>query len=634
MGFTFNGISSQSMGLATRMTSENRMPDFTNHTVIVPGREGVFDFGETIGERKISISCFIPPGNTDTDFLSKKDEIIAWLNPDTGLCPLTLDKEPGRIYMARLESGFSFDKAVRNSCTFDLVFFCPDPYSYAENDETYQITETGSSTITRSLGNACSLPAYSFTANLPAGKKTEIETNGKKLEISGKLTENEVLVIDTSLMTAKVTDAGGNIIRNGLPHLTHLDFPRLNVGANTIIIEADSVSNVVAKSLNTQDYFTGQIPSSWGKDGLWRFNENAPDADTCLADSSGKGRKLYISNWSGTTAVIKKDGHLGNYFKMNLNDPATEKSCLKLTNDGTLFSSIGDTLAVGGWFCPTTYSVGNTYCPILNTRSGPGNPIIYLSLYSGKPRFMFYNASGTLIFDDTFEPGFTLQNGNWYFMACLIRPAERSASFFAGDRESGAIWTVNDALTGDLNRSCTADLMWGTHSGTYWYAGGFDEWFLDCDSDLTADDIISWFKRSLSANGADASSDVDGLQTENKVKLKAVNDVYPVSGILTTAAAEYGITGKGYVRLDAQLPAGTSVSVETSVSNDLNTWSNWQAPEADGEISAQGERYIRFRVTLSTADTSVTPVLNAIEISTPGESAFKKLVIQAKSRWR
>jgi predicted phage tail component-like protein len=93
------------------MTKENRMPDFTNNTITVPGREGLFDFGETIGERKIEISCFIPPGKSDEDFLARKDEIIAWLNPDIGLCDLILDKEPNRVYRARLESGFSFDKA-------------------------------------------------------------------------------------------------------------------------------------------------------------------------------------------------------------------------------------------------------------------------------------------------------------------------------------------------------------------------------------------------------------------------------------------------------------------------------------------------------------------------------------------
>ena len=119
------------MGLATRITNEYRMPDLRNNTITMPGRHGVFDFGETVSERKILISCFIPPGKTDEQFLSKKDDIIEWLNPDNGLCQLILDKEPGRVYEARLTSGFSFDRAVRNSCTFDLEFFCPDPYGYA-----------------------------------------------------------------------------------------------------------------------------------------------------------------------------------------------------------------------------------------------------------------------------------------------------------------------------------------------------------------------------------------------------------------------------------------------------------------------------------------------------------------------
>mgnify|MGYP002228545509 CR=1 FL=1 len=94
MGFSFNGTTSQSMGLATRITNEYRMPDLRNNTITMPGRHGVFDFGETVSERKILISCFIPPGKTDEQFLSKKDDIIEWLNPDNGLCQLILDKEP------------------------------------------------------------------------------------------------------------------------------------------------------------------------------------------------------------------------------------------------------------------------------------------------------------------------------------------------------------------------------------------------------------------------------------------------------------------------------------------------------------------------------------------------------------
>ena len=154
---------------------------------------------------------------------------------------------------------------------------------------------------------------------------------------------------------------------------------------------------------------------------------------------------------------------------MNINNPSTEQTYLKVSNDGTLFSNIGKTIVVGGWFMPTTYSVGNTFCPLLNTRQGTGNPIFYLSLHSGNPRLMLYNSSGTLILDEDFTPSFTLTNGLWYFIVAVIKPDDRTAQYVLGCRSTGEIW-ISDAVsfTGDLNRSCTADLIWGMHAETYW----------------------------------------------------------------------------------------------------------------------------------------------------------------------
>lgn len=199
------------MGLATRITNEYRMPDLRNNTITMPGRHGVFDFGETVSERKILISCFIPPGKTDEQFLSKKDDIIEWLNPDNGLRQLILDKEPGRVYEARLTSGFSFDRAVRNSCTFDLEFFCPDPYGYAISDETFDFAETGTFTASRTLGNIESYPVYSLTGVIPSGTDSyiSITTNSSELQIIGRLAAGETLIIDSDLMTAKVVDSKG-----------------------------------------------------------------------------------------------------------------------------------------------------------------------------------------------------------------------------------------------------------------------------------------------------------------------------------------------------------------------------------------------------------------------------------------
>lgn len=244
MVFSFNGTTSQSMGIATRITTENRMPDLNNNTITMPGHEGIFDFGETVGERKIQISCFIPPGKSDEDFLSLKDSIVAWLNPDNGLCPLILNKEPGRVYSARLNEGFSFDKAVRNSCTFDLSFLCPDPYAYASTDESYTIAEEGTFSLSRTLGNASSLPVYYLTGVIPSGTDTyiTITTNDSELRIVGKLSADETLVINSALMTAKVADSDGNTLRNGLPLLSELNFPTLTVGTNTLTVAVSDSS--------------------------------------------------------------------------------------------------------------------------------------------------------------------------------------------------------------------------------------------------------------------------------------------------------------------------------------------------------------------------------------------------------
>ena len=369
-------------------------------------------------------------------------------------------------------------------------------------------------------------------------------------------------------------------------------------------------------TMNTQDAFTGQLPTSWGKDGLWRFNESEPDANTCTADSSGNGRNAFINKWSGTTADFKT-GHLGNYFQMNINNPSSEQTYLRVSNDGSMFSNIGERIIVGGWMRPTTYSVGNTYTPILSTRGGTGQPIFYLSLIRGKPRLMLYNSSGTLILDTSVTPSFNLENAKWYFIAAVIEPDSKRAWYVLGSRESGAVWKSSAlTFTGELNRSCTADLIWGMLNSSYWYAGCFDDWFLDCDSDLTTDDLAEWFLKSLSANGADTDSDVDGLTAEDTVTLKGAGGVYAESGVLMTAATECGISGTGRVSVKAETSPGvTSVSlVETSTSDDLSTWTDWISLGTGGALQSPSKKYIRYRITLSTTNTARTPVLTAISL--------------------
>ena len=379
--------------------------------------------------------------------------------------------------------------------------------------------------------------------------------------------------------------------------------------------------------LNKQTDFTGEFPAEYAASGLWRFNESAPDEDTALADSSGYGRNFTVVNWSGTTANLLNSPK-GRQIRFNINNPITEKTHLQVTNDGSIFANLGERIIVGGWMCPTTYSVGNTFCPIFNTRYGPGQPIFYLSLYSGKPRIMLYNSSGSLILDKTVTPTFTLKNGGWYFIAGVIEPNNKQFTYVIGDRSSGVVWK-SDVLTftGTLNTSCTADLVIGMHADTYYYAGGFDEWFLDCNSQLTADDLVDYFNATILCNGADSSSDVDAITDASGVTLKAADGVYPESGVLYTRAAECNLSGTGKVSYTSEYVAGTTAvaSVETSTSDDLIDWSDWASVGTDGKLQSPNRNYIRFKVTLTTTDTSKTPKLIDIRLYDIPKAPYEKI---------
>jgi phage minor structural protein len=379
--------------------------------------------------------------------------------------------------------------------------------------------------------------------------------------------------------------------------------------------------------LNKQTDFTGEFPAEYAKGGLWRFNEDAPDSDTFLADSSGNGRKAYINNWSGTTASLT-NGIFGSYFRMNINNPSSEQTYLKVTNDGTMFSDIGERIIVGGWMRPTTYSVGNTYTPILSTRGGMGQPIFYLSLIRGKPRLMLYNSSGSLILDTSVTPSFNLENAKWYFIAAVIEPDNKKAWYVVGDKDSGTVWKSSAlTFTGELNRSCTADLIWGMLNSSYWYAGGFDDWFLDCDSELTADDLMDYFRSAVMANAGDTTGTVDGITEPGTVTLRASSGVYPTEGILTTAAAECNLSGTGRVSVTSEYVSGTTAVslVETSTSDDLITWSDWVAVPSDGKLASPNREYIRFRVTLTTTETNLTPKVVDIRLYDIPRSPYEKI---------
>ena len=241
---------------------------------------------------------------------------------------------------------------------------------------------------------------------------------------------------------------------------------------------------------------------------------------------------------------------------------------------------------------------------------------------------MLYNSSGSLILDKTVTPSFSLVNGGWYFIAGVIEPNNKKFTYVLGDRDSGEVF-ISDVLTftGDLNTSCTADLIMGMHADTYYYAGGFDDWFLDCDSDMTAADLAEYFLSSLCANAGDMSENVDGLTEPGAVTLRATDGVYPESGQLTTIPALCALSGSGRVSVTSEYTAGVNAIslVETSTSQDLVDWSAWQSIGTSGELQSPNQKYIRFRITLTTTDTSKTPKVTDIQLHDIPKAPYERL---------
>jgi phage-related protein len=132
------------------------------------------------------------------------------------------------------------ERLILYAGAFDLKFVCPDPFAYALTDESYTLTATGLNTVNRTKGNTDSLPVYALKGVIPQGTSSyvDIQTNDDTLRVIGSLADGETLIIDSSLVTAKVVDASGETLRNGLPLLQELNFPVLRKGANTVTITA------------------------------------------------------------------------------------------------------------------------------------------------------------------------------------------------------------------------------------------------------------------------------------------------------------------------------------------------------------------------------------------------------------
>jgi len=228
------------MNIRARLTNWQVSPSLRNSYVKVPGKHGIADFGSDTAERQILIRCGVSPQRGFAELVSVLDGVAGWLDPSRGLGALILDDVPDRYFMARLSEAVDCERLLRAAGAFDLKFICPDPHGYALTDETYTITAVGNHEVRRHIGSAASEPVYSLRGVVSSASSSFItlRTNGVELRVVGALASGETLIIDSGMVTAKVVNAQGATLRNGLPCLQELNFPALQRGLNTVVIGA------------------------------------------------------------------------------------------------------------------------------------------------------------------------------------------------------------------------------------------------------------------------------------------------------------------------------------------------------------------------------------------------------------
>lgn len=116
-------------------------------------------------------------------------------------------------------------------------------------------------------------------------------------------------------------------------------------------------------------------------------------------------------------------------------------------------------------------------------------------------------------------------NGGWYFIAAIIEVNAKTSQFILCNRADATVWIApKRTFTGTLNPSCSADIVIGMHANQYYYAGGFDDWFIEANSQLTIEDLERHFKQSLLANGGDTSGAIDAITESGVVTLLKDNN--------------------------------------------------------------------------------------------------------------
>ncbi|WMI81950.1 distal tail protein Dit [Anaerotignum sp. MB30-C6] len=211
--FIFKGKNSRDFGILISEMPDIVKPQRREQEVTIPGRSGVLTIDENAYESyTLSIAC----GKRGTERLG---EIVAWLD---GSGDLTLSTEPDKVYRARISNAISISDVIYLYNSF-LVQFKVFPFKYSLN-AVRSHADNLVLTVPTSIKNKGSVYSEPTITIHGAGNITLI-INGTNYGLLGVA---EYITINSEMMEVYK----GKVNCNN--KFSALDFPRLEVGMNTI----------------------------------------------------------------------------------------------------------------------------------------------------------------------------------------------------------------------------------------------------------------------------------------------------------------------------------------------------------------------------------------------------------------
>ena len=159
--FTLGSLTDVQLGIQLlKDYSEPIAPTTRDKAVVIPGRDGEYDFGADLGARLFKLKCEVVDAATQEELQTKIRALAAHLVDNEGKpCDLALsfDKEPGKSYTVRLQGALDIKRIIAHGI-FTLGLYAADPFAYGAEAEVEETVTTSPGEIAVTNDGTVSTP--------------------------------------------------------------------------------------------------------------------------------------------------------------------------------------------------------------------------------------------------------------------------------------------------------------------------------------------------------------------------------------------------------------------------------------------------------------------------------------------